>query len=674
MESSINENQLEDVEEFMDLGGGSLNYKRTASPTRRIESQASVASLPRMDLFNFETPEFEDSKYVLTSPRSLEACSRLGVKPVDLLYKPLAEFQEELLPQDVPLRTIYNIYDEQERNREKKLGLCREERQRIIEEENGKPQQRIKIVSKSAPPSRGLVTLSKKSTLRERKRLSHSDEELDKGSLQRKRTAWTTSVGHKRITHDEINERVKELHEESTKLRQDLLSRKEARVAQRQKKGKTRLRSNSTGSLTLAGTSLLNKTSVTKALPITSVKLKTALKNSTDVKNIPVTPKDQKILELMIEKRQQEKIQQQARQERELAWEEQKKHEDKLRTEAEMRRRKLIAEENRIKDMKKQEKEKERRKEEKQLFQNHAKAIENSMKKWSSLSELQRHVSDITLMERMEKDLARKRSQEKNHRNQEEDEEEMRALIKQKSEQDLQTAAQRKQAQLLQEAMKKIMLNRSERRKFEDRYKVLEDDYNTALEEVQNSMNVRLSHAKSKHEQVLKRREQELLLSKLEREKRALHAKLSQEKLNAEMEAWKDTIIQHRQMVEKQVKNSVSRSTVMKARKVHEDRIQKEKKLKKNIKKIQEEVEDWKRYTENNLGKKVEKTNLIQKEKDLTIEQSRHMAYATQRLRDEIRERYGHESFDQKAFRAVLHNRIGMGIAASTKNVSTVRI
>ena len=41
---------------------------------------------------------------------------------MDLLYKPLAEFQEELLPQDVPLRTIYNIYDEHEQNRESKYS------------------------------------------------------------------------------------------------------------------------------------------------------------------------------------------------------------------------------------------------------------------------------------------------------------------------------------------------------------------------------------------------------------------------------------------------------------------------------------------------------------------------------------------------------------------------
>ena len=41
-------------------------------------------------------------------------------KPVDMLYKPLAEFQEELLPQDIPLRTIYNIYDEHEQTRQRK--------------------------------------------------------------------------------------------------------------------------------------------------------------------------------------------------------------------------------------------------------------------------------------------------------------------------------------------------------------------------------------------------------------------------------------------------------------------------------------------------------------------------------------------------------------------------
>ncbi|XP_041366945.1 coiled-coil domain-containing protein 177-like [Gigantopelta aegis] len=84
----------------------------------------SITHTPlKLDLYNFEEPQYEGSKFVLTSPRSLEACSRLGTKPVDLFYKPLAEFQEELLPQDIPLRTIYNIYDEQEQTRLSQFNL-----------------------------------------------------------------------------------------------------------------------------------------------------------------------------------------------------------------------------------------------------------------------------------------------------------------------------------------------------------------------------------------------------------------------------------------------------------------------------------------------------------------------------------------------------------------------
>lgn len=33
-----------------------------------------------IDLYNFEDSKYEGSKYVLTSPRSLDACSALGIK------------------------------------------------------------------------------------------------------------------------------------------------------------------------------------------------------------------------------------------------------------------------------------------------------------------------------------------------------------------------------------------------------------------------------------------------------------------------------------------------------------------------------------------------------------------------------------------------------------------
>ena len=40
----------------------------------------AAESVEKIDLYNFEEPRFENSRYVLTSPRSLEACSRLNVK------------------------------------------------------------------------------------------------------------------------------------------------------------------------------------------------------------------------------------------------------------------------------------------------------------------------------------------------------------------------------------------------------------------------------------------------------------------------------------------------------------------------------------------------------------------------------------------------------------------
>lgn len=48
-----------------------------------------------LHLYNFDVPEAEGSRYVLTSPRSLEACSRLHIKPVQLLPKPFSEFAAE---------------------------------------------------------------------------------------------------------------------------------------------------------------------------------------------------------------------------------------------------------------------------------------------------------------------------------------------------------------------------------------------------------------------------------------------------------------------------------------------------------------------------------------------------------------------------------------------------
>ncbi|GIY19278.1 uncharacterized protein CEXT_15721 [Caerostris extrusa] len=83
-----------------------------------------------LDLYNYDTADAQACPYVLTSPRSLEACSRVGVKPVDLLHKTLAEFSDDI-ESDKPLEEIVKLYDEYEQQRIKKLDYRNSKNQRI---------------------------------------------------------------------------------------------------------------------------------------------------------------------------------------------------------------------------------------------------------------------------------------------------------------------------------------------------------------------------------------------------------------------------------------------------------------------------------------------------------------------------------------------------------------
>ena len=93
--------------------------------------QRTTFPVLRLDLDNFDLAEAERSRYVLTSPRSLQSCSRLGIKPVELLIKSLNELVAE--QRDVPLEAVRVMHESYERERMKLLQMCREERERIIQ-------------------------------------------------------------------------------------------------------------------------------------------------------------------------------------------------------------------------------------------------------------------------------------------------------------------------------------------------------------------------------------------------------------------------------------------------------------------------------------------------------------------------------------------------------------
>lgn len=623
------------------------------------EKNGSVSAL-QINLFNFEDPKFEDSKYVLTSPRSLEACARVGVKPVNLLYKPLSDFQEELLPQDIPLRTIYNVYDEHEHDRQRKLRLCRNERNKI---EIAPPSKKsAKKGSGKSPVTRTRSARSPSARGRLTRTLSDEGLNKSKSSLQRSRTAWTTSVGHKRVTPNELNHRMSELHEESIKLRNELLSRKERpRSARAAKKSSSLRRSKSASNLSLSASSLLNKSSIREARPIENSKLRKTLSKSQDLSNITATPRDQRILELMMMKGEGEISANRDRFVADLAWEEQRKLEEEVKVRTEMKRRQMLAEENRIRDMKKKQMDKRRKKEEEKWKESVNKSIQSSLHGWERRSQTQLKMRDLQLSEKKEKEGLRKRLQETNKTFLSRDEEEMRDLIRMKSESDLRSASQKKENRLLQETMRKLLEDRSKRELFEQRQRELEKLTEEEEEGLRASINKKHRHASYNHQQAIERRDKELNLSRMEREKKSLQAQLAQQKLEEEMEEWRSSITNHRKMAEEHASEIVARKMEVKVKQAKEVREEKEQHLREKLKQIEKEERLKKREVEDEILLKEQRARSLELDKSVTIQKCREVAHQSQVLRNSLREKYGGESFDKKVQKVNLFNKLNLG-------------
>lgn len=66
----------------------------TEEVNQELKQNAAPAVPPQdlslnLDLYNYDSPDAQSCPYVLTSPRSLEACSRVGIK-VRFLFLSLA--------------------------------------------------------------------------------------------------------------------------------------------------------------------------------------------------------------------------------------------------------------------------------------------------------------------------------------------------------------------------------------------------------------------------------------------------------------------------------------------------------------------------------------------------------------------------------------------------------
>nr|XP_032819786.1 coiled-coil domain-containing protein 177 [Petromyzon marinus] len=146
-EDAVEDNE----EEAAPRGPGGPRFSGPRSGSMESGSMESGSSpLLHIDLYNFDSPRAEGSRYVLTSPRSLESCARCGIRPVELLSRPLADFAAPgtgdresnsttnlggLGRDSEEARAAHAAF---ERERRRKLRRCRDERERILLEEREK--------------------------------------------------------------------------------------------------------------------------------------------------------------------------------------------------------------------------------------------------------------------------------------------------------------------------------------------------------------------------------------------------------------------------------------------------------------------------------------------------------------------------------------------------------
>ena len=95
------------------------------------------------NLINIDNANFSNKKSLINSPRTLQACFKLGIDPSELYQLTLEEFKlvnpdVRYLPQDM----IKFRYEAEEKYRNDSINQVKEERQKIIEEEEKKNEEK----------------------------------------------------------------------------------------------------------------------------------------------------------------------------------------------------------------------------------------------------------------------------------------------------------------------------------------------------------------------------------------------------------------------------------------------------------------------------------------------------------------------------------------------------
>ncbi|XP_043915148.1 coiled-coil domain-containing protein 177-like [Protopterus annectens] len=568
-----------------------------------------------LDLYNFESAEAEGSRYVLTSPRSLEACARHDIRPVVLLHKPLTEFQEE--HPETPLRLVTELFEIHEKERRRNLRLCREERQKIVEEEKCRRTPIPTTVSAWSPRVVAAIDNGDK-TLEDHFDAGESPVPFDASPPRARALTW----GYL----SEVNKSVSEINRKGDALNVSVQTAPPKSVS-------------------------ISDLSHSPATEKTVNKLARQIARET---NVSVPEKDRKIAALMLAKHEEEKSFLEQKLKAQKRWDEIKHKDRQQKMQLERERRLCLSKNN-----EKWERDLKLRKlkiflEEKQISDVREKILTQNDAKWRELARNQEK-RRIENRERAkyEADL-KKRTQEQSLKEKEATNETAREYLNQSLQEKMSKATQNRLLKEMKTHRRMQVENEHEKLKNE----VLRKEINnrTKTDELLRKMALeqRLNRSQEYHQQITKEKIKELKEKAVREDEQILKARLRAEEHQQQQMRYREALAQVTDKKIQQAREAAIKNIQQKAHQVKKINTEKEKLHQLKKEKVEEEEQFHRLETQEVIRSKDKKSEKIMKEKEIKVVESKRRARASFQMREKVREKINTRSFDQMAREAQL--------------------
>uniref|UniRef100_A0A3Q2SVX7 Coiled-coil domain containing 177 n=1 Tax=Fundulus heteroclitus TaxID=8078 RepID=A0A3Q2SVX7_FUNHE len=621
----------------------------------QTQTDTDLSPKLHLDLYNFDSPEAEGSRYVLTSPRSLEACARCGVKPVELLPRLLTDFIREAPGRSMRVATgLFEVY---EKDRHGKLRHCREERERIVREEKRRilvPSKSGTATSSSVPDvgvsfktaSLGATLPSKAPTytlstspksiapLNGTRGKSHSLE-----SLQRRMdpVCCSTSTTTTTCTSSESGA--------SSSYSWDGARDHWAKMSSPRARTMATFNSLMGRSLSLGDLS---------HSPQTTQKVERIVKEVKRRGLKAVSERDRKIAALMLARYQEEDIMSQTRYVAHLQWDSERRMEELRREQEDREKQRAVLQCQRVWQTKVSIRQQKISRQERDSALAKLRQAEEHEERWKELAEQQERNRLLRLQQAAREEKHKKALQEQNLKALEEERaamlEQERLLLEEK----LTIAELKRQEREHQVQEERRGLNKAERRCHAALTQEIARREQEERDEAKRAAEEKLTRSLENYEQIVERRGQELKEKAKREEKQIQKARKAAEKREKQQQQLLEARVREAAKRAQQAAMVAEEKAKEKAKRAVQSRQEKERLQKLNRQRVEEEERQRRLELLQSIERKLEKSEQIFKEKKAVLESARSVARASFHVRDKVREETNMRTFDKMALEAQL--------------------